>query len=136
MKTKNTKKPMKVISLWKITLVVAVLLTALFPMFGQAGQIDQTCLLVGENCTTRPLSDFLNAQGSSSSFFPPVKDYVGWTDGNFTTFALVDYVDSQTSISRSRLDIHSAQQCGATSRSVRSVTAGLGLRLSSSPRRR
>jgi hypothetical protein len=91
MKTKNTKKPMKVISLWNITLVVAVLLTALFPMFCQAGQIDQTDLLVGDNCITRPLSDFLDAQGSSSSFFAPVKDYVGWTDGNFTIFALVDY---------------------------------------------
>lgn len=41
--------------------------------------------------TDRPLSDFLDAQGTSSTFFPPVKDYVGWVDGEFITFALVDY---------------------------------------------
>ena len=39
----------------------------------------------------RPLSDFLDAQGSTSIFFPPVPDYVGWTDADFETFALIDY---------------------------------------------
>lgn len=46
---------------------------------------------------TRPCSVFLNAQGTTSRFFPPVKDYVGWTDavdpqtGLPKTFGLVDY---------------------------------------------
>jgi hypothetical protein len=41
----------------------------------------------------RPLSDFLTAQGSTDPgiFFPPVPDYVGWSDNPFTTFCLVDY---------------------------------------------
>jgi hypothetical protein len=49
---------------------------------------------IGEDCerpSQRPLSDFLDAQGTSSTFFPPVADYVGWADGDFITFALVDY---------------------------------------------
>ncbi|MBI1735331.1 MAG: hypothetical protein HYR51_09160 [Candidatus Rokubacteria bacterium] len=41
--------------------------------------------------TPRPLGDFLGAQGSTSDFVPPVPDYVGWVDGEFVTFALVDY---------------------------------------------
>jgi len=47
--------------------------------------------------TMRPLSDFLEAQGSTSDFFPPVPDYVGWVNavdpetGFPTTFALIDY---------------------------------------------
>ncbi|HKZ57842.1 MAG TPA: hypothetical protein VJ024_09085 [Thermodesulfovibrionales bacterium] len=41
--------------------------------------------------TQRPLSDFLNAQGTTNTFFPHVPDYVGWTDGEFVNFALVDY---------------------------------------------
>jgi hypothetical protein len=41
--------------------------------------------------TNRPLSDFLNAQGTTSNFFPPIPDYVGWVDNPNTTFALVDY---------------------------------------------
>ena len=47
--------------------------------------------------TKRPISDFLDAQGTSSSFFPPVSDYVGWAGPgpgpaeNYVTFALVDY---------------------------------------------
>jgi hypothetical protein len=37
------------------------------------------------------LDDFLTAQGSSVTFFPPVPDYVGWAGANFETFGLVDY---------------------------------------------
>lgn len=40
---------------------------------------------------TRPCSDFLKAQGSTSTFFPEVPDYVDWTNNPFTTFGLVDY---------------------------------------------
>ncbi len=51
--------------------------------------------MVGSECTSifeRPLSDFLDVQGTSgSSFFPPVPDYVGWAGGDFVYFALVDY---------------------------------------------
>ena len=39
----------------------------------------------------RPLSDFLNAQGSSSFFIPPLPDFIGWTNNNpQTLFASVD----------------------------------------------
>ena len=41
--------------------------------------------------TARPLGDFLASQGASSTFVPPVPDYAGWVDGEFVTFALVDY---------------------------------------------
>ena len=41
--------------------------------------------------TNRPLSDFLSTQGSTSQFFPPLPDYIGWVNNPFTTFALVDY---------------------------------------------
>lgn len=37
------------------------------------------------------LDDFLGAQGMYSTFFPPYPDYAGWTDEDFTTFALIDY---------------------------------------------
>jgi hypothetical protein len=39
----------------------------------------------------RPLTDFLSKQGTTNGFFPPAPDYVGWTDGPFETFCLVDY---------------------------------------------
>jgi len=41
--------------------------------------------------TNRPLSDFLSTQGSTSQYFPPIPDYIGWANNPFTTFALVDY---------------------------------------------
>jgi len=42
--------------------------------------------------TQRPIEDFLGAQGTTSMFFPPVPDYVGWTvQPTFERFALVDY---------------------------------------------
>ena len=39
----------------------------------------------------RPIDDFLDAQGMSTSFVPPVADYIGWSDVDFVNFALVDY---------------------------------------------
>jgi hypothetical protein len=42
--------------------------------------------------TNRPLSDFLTTQGSTIQYFPPVPDFVGWTNNNpQTLFAAVDY---------------------------------------------
>jgi hypothetical protein len=74
---------------WRnVVIALVALLAVLFPMLGEADP------LVGTHCTTRPLSDFLNAQGTLNNppqFFPPVKDYVGWADGPLITFALVDY---------------------------------------------
>lgn len=52
--------------------------------------IDDDCIHV----TKRPLSDFLNVQGTLNDppqFFPPVKDYAGWADADFINFALIDY---------------------------------------------
>lgn len=89
----------------KIFSSCAVLLAAAIPSLCEAGtmgdsgakgnaglmgqprqQPDPQCIAV----TERPLSDFLSAQGTTSpEFFPPVKNYVGWTGGPF--FALVDY---------------------------------------------
>ena len=37
------------------------------------------------------LQEFLDVQGSNSTFVPPVGDYVGWANGGFILFALVDY---------------------------------------------
>lgn len=74
-----------------ILILTLALLMGLFPMRDAADS------LVGKNCvsvTTRPFTDFLKAQGTLNDppqFFPPVQDYNGWTDGNFTTFALIDY---------------------------------------------
>ena len=45
----------------------------------------------GDGWQKRPLADFLDAQGTTSMFVPPVPDYVGWADGDVITFALVDY---------------------------------------------
>jgi hypothetical protein len=82
MKTQDTKH-------WQSIFISAVtVLAVLFPLFGEAGPKN------GKHCVGRPLSDFLNAQGTLNDpplFFPPVKDYGGWADGKFITFALVDY---------------------------------------------
>jgi|CXWL01.1.fsa_nt_gi hypothetical protein len=76
---------------WKLMLVFTAALAILFPLSGKADSlIDDSCI----NVTKRPLSDFLNAQGTLNDppqFFPPVKDYSGWTDVDFINFALVDY---------------------------------------------
>jgi len=55
------------------------------------GVVFPTVGLAGNGWTQRPLTDFLDEQGSSSTFFAPVPDYLGWVDGDFVTFALVDY---------------------------------------------
>jgi len=39
--------------------------------------------------TERPLSDWLNAQGTTSGFTPPIPDFLGWYDPTY--FAAVDY---------------------------------------------
>ena len=79
---------MRVNSLLKKTLLITSVAGMLLPGLGVAGAFK------GTDCvseTKRPLSDFLDAQGANSSFFPPVPDYVGWASGDFVTFALVDY---------------------------------------------
>ena len=76
---------MKALNIWKITLAVAVLAVFVFPLVGQAGQTPD------RGCTKRPLSDFLDAQGMTEIFFPPVQDMLAWTDLEFVNFAVVDY---------------------------------------------
>jgi len=40
----------------------------------------------------RPISDFISAQGSTSLFFPPFPDFIGWANNNpQTRFAAIDY---------------------------------------------
>ena len=39
----------------------------------------------------RSFAEFIDAQGTTSVFVPPVPDYIGWADTEFVTFALVDY---------------------------------------------
>jgi hypothetical protein len=62
------------------------------PMESGTAAVDRSALPGDELTATRPFSDFLSAQGSTSLFFPPVSDYVGWANNNpQTLFALVDY---------------------------------------------
>lgn len=72
-------------------LVFAALLSFLWTLPGNADSlIDDHCLHV----TKRPLSDFLDAQGTLNDppqFFSPVKDYTGWAGGDGINFALIDY---------------------------------------------
>jgi len=71
---------------WKKSITVLAFVGFVFPLAGQAGtQADLS------KCKTRPLSDFLVAQGSTQLFFPPVKDMLAWTDLAFENFAVVDY---------------------------------------------
>jgi len=88
MKTQDRKN-------WRnVVISVTALLAVLFPTLGRAGSMGEAGLLVSTNClhvTTRPLSDFLDAQGTTSLFFPPVQDMLGWTDGPLINFGLVDY---------------------------------------------
>lgn len=94
MKVENGKKSMKATILWKSALVALALLVFLFPILGEAGPMRKSGPQVATQplkVTTRPLSDFLSAQGTSRTFFPPVPDYAGWADHNLITFALVDY---------------------------------------------
>jgi hypothetical protein len=87
------------------TITVAALIVGLLPITVEAGMLREdgrpmptpqsTSNTTGQpravNTKTRPCSDFLKAQGTTSKFFPPVPDYVGWADKLFTTFGLVDY---------------------------------------------
>jgi hypothetical protein len=77
----------------KIVISVTVLLVVLFPLLGHAGPMGEANSMSKQKClhvSTRPLSDFLNAQGTTSEFFEPVKDMLGWDDG-IINFGLVDY---------------------------------------------
>lgn len=53
-------------------------------------------LASAQTATQRPLSDFLDAQGTQSIFFPPVPDYIGWGSirnarSPVVYFTLIDY---------------------------------------------
>lgn len=87
---------MHVDSQLKKTLLITSVVGMLLPGLGVAGAFK------GTDCvseTKRPLSDFLDAQGTSApSFFPPVPDYVGWAGpgpvvdvAEYDNFGLVDY---------------------------------------------
>lgn len=66
-------------------LVIAAVLGMALPSLTQAA--GQDCVDVN----TRSLDEFLDAQGSTIQFFPPVPDYIGWAGGDFVTFGLIDY---------------------------------------------
>ena len=75
----------------KIYQKVAYLFTLAVFFFASTVQAQP---MVGKDCVNiseRPLSDFIDAQGTSSDFFPPVKDYSGWVDADSVFFGLVDY---------------------------------------------
>ena len=103
MKVENGEKSMKTTILWKSALVVLALLVFLFHILGEAApmreagpQVTTPPLKVATpplKVTFRPFSEFLEAQGTTSPlFFPPVPNYVGWSDDPAeTTFALIDY---------------------------------------------
>jgi len=88
MKTQDKKN-------WRnVVISVTALLVVFSPMLAKAGSMGKDGLLIGKNCvhvTNRPLSDFLDAQGTTSEFFPPVQDMLAWTDGQFINFGVVDY---------------------------------------------
>jgi len=98
MKVENGEESMKTTILWKSALVVLMLLVFLLPILGEAAPTGEAGPQVATQplkVTFRPLSDFLDAQGTTDLFFPPVRDYEGWTDNQdiekFVNFALVDY---------------------------------------------
>ncbi|MDX2504564.1 MAG: hypothetical protein QNL62_08825 [Gammaproteobacteria bacterium] len=76
---------MKTPVLCKKMFAAVILAGFIFPLVGQAGQMPD------RGCTKRPLSDFLDAQGTTEYFYPPAKDMLAWTDLEFVNFALVDY---------------------------------------------
>ena len=80
---------------WRnVVIAVTALLAVLFPLLGQAGPMGEAGVSVSTSClpeTPRPLSDFLDAQGTTQKFFPPVHDMLGWADGPLIDFGLVDY---------------------------------------------
>jgi hypothetical protein len=70
----------------KKTLTAFAMIACILPLAGYGGMSDDL-----DECVTRPMSDFLDAQGSTAYFFPPVADMLAWTDYAFEYFALVDY---------------------------------------------
>ena len=76
---------MKLLRICKHSLTAVFLLGFVFPLVAQAGPAPDA------GCSKRPLTDFLDAQGTTTLFFPPVPDMLGWTDLDFVNFALVDY---------------------------------------------
>ena len=70
----------------KKTLTAFVMMTCILPLAGYGGMSGDL-----DECSNRPISDFLDAQGSTAYFFPPVADMLAWTDYAFEYFALVDY---------------------------------------------
>ena len=80
----------------------------------------------GQGVTPRPLSNFLENQGQSQNFFPPVQDYVGWTDGPFVQFALIDYAGlaAEWLKETSDIDLHTRVGGNVTQRTI-SYDSGL-----------
>jgi hypothetical protein len=77
-------RPIEYIRARKIAAAVVVLV-GLAPALASAG-----------TATQRPLSDFLDAQGTQATFFPPVSDYIGWGSirnarSPVVYFTLIDY---------------------------------------------
>lgn len=74
---------------WKQWMIAVLLIGLVLPLNSQVGLAAGGAPLPA-GCTQRPLADFLDAQGSTTQFFPH-RDLLGWTDTDFVTFALVDY---------------------------------------------
>jgi len=73
--------------------VVAAMVVALLLVGGLGGPLRPDPANA-DSATHRPISDFVNAQGTTMVFFPPVPDYVGWSSALNkppVRFALVDY---------------------------------------------
>ena len=71
----------------KHLVTVLALVGFVLPLVGQAGMQGD----LAHGCKERPLTDFLDAQGTTQFFFPPVQDMLAWTDAAFVNFAVVDY---------------------------------------------
>jgi hypothetical protein len=89
---------MKAIATLKKMAVVAALPALLFPAYAQAATVAGKQGKQGKSapqaavCEKKNyLKEFLAAQGTTSNFFPPFGDYVGWVDKDVKYFALVDY---------------------------------------------
>lgn len=95
MKMEHGENSLKITVLRRSSLVVLASLICLFGILGEAVPMAEASPQVATpplQVTMRPLSEFLDAQGTTSpKFFPPVQNYVGWIDADATTFALIDY---------------------------------------------
>lgn len=84
-------------SFGKSILMLTATLAIMLSIPSQASSTEENNSLDDNDClkvTSRPLSDFLNTQGTLNNppqFFPEVKDYAGWADVNKINFALIDY---------------------------------------------